>query len=100
MSGNQLITPGAIVVLTGAYVTSPEIFKTPHYVPWPLYIPLFGLFFIMGFGLQCLGEWLRLVNFYPDARSSARQVRAVILHWSETCEDILAGNDSTGFGEL
>lgn len=49
----SFITPGAIIVVAATYTLFPEIFSD-YYVPWPLYIPLFGFFYMIGYAVQCL----------------------------------------------
>ncbi|MFH0942108.1 MAG: hypothetical protein V1823_03700 [Chloroflexota bacterium] len=65
----SFITPGAIIVLTAFYLfLYPWI--SSHYpqilfIHWLLYIPIFGLFFVVGFAVQCFGEIIGLVRFWP-----------------------------------
>ena len=63
----SFITPGAIVVLTALLLFLPigELFELSRSMHWLLYIPLFGLFFISGFAIQCAGEFLGIIHFSP-----------------------------------
>jgi hypothetical protein len=74
----SFITPGALVVLTAFLILLPEpclsqrlatLFKYSRDMHWLLYIPLLGVFYIVGFAIQCLGEILHLVYFHPNYRS-------------------------------
>jgi len=67
----SFIAPGAIVIVTTVYLFLPDILE--RHIPWPLYFPIFGLFFIVGFALQCFGEWIGIVHFWPKYRSNCRQ---------------------------
>ncbi len=63
----SFVTPGAIVVFTVLFLffSKPtEVFGFVH-TYWPLYIPLFGLFFMVGFVVQCLGEIFDIIRFGP-----------------------------------
>ena len=54
---------------------------------WLLYIPLFGLFFIVGFAIQCLGEFLGIIHFSPPDKyhSDCKQRLKILLPfvWSK-----------------
>jgi hypothetical protein len=59
----SFITPGAIVVLTAFLLFLPEpcltqrletLFRYSTSIYWLLYIPLFGLFYVTGYALQCI----------------------------------------------
>jgi hypothetical protein len=67
----SLMTPGAVVAVSATYVLFPDIRNI--YFPWPFYIPMFGIFFIIGFSLQCLAELLNLVQTQDLAKSTRRQ---------------------------
>ncbi|MFC1862045.1 hypothetical protein ACFLT4_03625 [Chloroflexota bacterium] len=58
----SFITPGAIIVLTSMFLFYPEILY--KHVPWPLYIPLFGVFYMAGFAIECLGRIFGLIQIH------------------------------------
>ena len=60
----SFITPGAIIILIAFLLFLPEpslsqrldtVLKYSGDMHWLLYIPLFGLFYIVGFAVQCFG---------------------------------------------
>ncbi len=65
----SFVTPGAIVVLTAfVLLKEPSLYEFVRYsreLHWLLYIPLFGIFFLVGFAVQCLGEMFGFVRFSP-----------------------------------
>ena len=64
----SFITPGAIIVAATTYVFYPELLERP--IHWLLFIPLFGVCYIIGFALQCFGELFGFIRFTPyDERS-------------------------------
>jgi len=67
----SFVTPGALIVATALFVFYREIFCL--YIPWPFYIPLFGLFFMVGFAVQCLGEILGLIRIDLTAKGCCHQ---------------------------
>ena len=61
----SFVTPGAIVVLTAfvLFIQEPTLrdnlekfFEYSRSMHWLLYIPLFGVFYTVGFAIQCFGE--------------------------------------------
>jgi hypothetical protein len=69
----SFITPGAMIVVTATYLLFPKMFSYYiHCIPWPLYIPLFGLFFTAGFAAQCLGEILGM-RMKREMKSTLKQ---------------------------
>ena len=75
------ITPGAIVVLSAILVLLPEpslsqrlntLFQYSTSIHWLLYIPLFGLFYVIGFAIECL-ERLFGIRLHKLDDSSFRQ---------------------------
>ncbi len=75
----SFIMPGAIVVLTAFLLFLPEtcltqrlgtLFRFSRDMHWLLYIPLFGVFYVVGFALQCLGELFGFVRFSPYAEKN------------------------------
>ena len=78
----SFITPGAIVVLTAfvLFIQEPSLvqrldtlFEYSRDMYWLLYIPLFGLFFLVGFAIQCFGEIVGLIRIHVDAKGCCRQ---------------------------
>ncbi len=74
----SFITPGAIVVLTAFLLLLPEpclsqrldkLFEYSRYIHWLLYIPLFGIFYMVGFAIQCFGEFIGFIRIHRIARS-------------------------------
>ncbi len=63
----SFVTPGAIIVLTALFLFFPELLSRS--IHWLLYIPLFGLFFMVGFAVQCLGEFIGFIHFCPPDKS-------------------------------
>jgi hypothetical protein len=55
------ITPGAIIVITAFYLVYPQILHFSYH--WLIYVPIFGLFYIVGFSIQCFEEWVGIINF-------------------------------------
>jgi hypothetical protein len=64
----SFITPGAIVVFAATYVFYPELLDRA--IHWLLFIPLFGVFYIVGFALQCFGELFGFIRFTPYGERS------------------------------
>jgi len=78
----SFITPGAIVVLTAFVLFLPEpclsqrldtLFEYSREMHWLLYIPLFGLFFMVGFAIQCFGEMMGYIHTSRKYVSCCRQ---------------------------
>jgi len=76
------ITPGAVVVLTTFLILLLEptlkdslgkLFEYSHNMHWLLYIPLFGVFYIAGFAIECLGRILGLIRIHPFDKSDLRE---------------------------
>jgi hypothetical protein len=64
----SFVTPGAIVVFTATYLWHSSIpYDNIH---WLLYIPIFGLFYMVGFAAQCLGELFGIIRFTPYGERS------------------------------
>ncbi len=68
----SFITPGAMVVITATYTIYPDFFNS-WYVPWPLYIPIFGLFFLIGFAIQCFGRLVGVIKIHKLDDSTFKQ---------------------------
>jgi hypothetical protein len=75
------ITPGAIVVLTAFLILISEptvkdslekLFEYSRAIHWLLYIPIFGLFYVIGFAVECL-ERLFGIRMHKLDESSFRQ---------------------------
>jgi len=64
----SFITPGAIVVFAATYVFYPKLLHSP--IHWLLFIPLFGICYIVGFALQCFGELFGFIRFTPYGERS------------------------------
>src|SRR3990170_7911077 len=78
----SFVTPGAIIVIPATYMLYPDIFD--RYIPWPFYVPLFGLFFTVGFATQCFGEFVGFVRIHLLAKSSLSQRLSLFgLKWDE-----------------
>ncbi len=82
----SFITPGAIVVLTAFVLFLPgscltqrldTLFNYSTSMHWLLYIPLFGLFFIVGFAVQCFGEIIGFIRIHRIAKSCCNQRRRI-----------------------
>jgi len=65
----SFITPGAIVTITALVILLQphEIIYLSHSIHWVLYIPIFGVFYIIGFALQCFGELIGFIRFTPHS---------------------------------
>lgn len=82
----SFITPGTIVVLTAFLLFLPEpclgqrldtLFRYSRDIHWLLYIPLFGIFYMVGFAVQCFGEAVRLIYSYRDVRVTWSNIRDI-----------------------
>lgn len=78
----SFVIPGAIVTSTAFILAFPytileeqfsNLFQFTFSIPWLLYIPLFGFFYMVGFAIQCLGEFFGLIRIHRAAKSSWRQ---------------------------
>lgn len=78
----SFITPGAIVFLTAFLIILPEtclsqrvdtLFEYSRKVHWLLYILLFGVFYIVGFSIQCFGEIIGFIRIHRIAQSCFSQ---------------------------
>ena len=70
----SFVMPGAIVIMTGLLLFEKwgEVFGFIH-AYWPLYIPLFGLFFMAGFAVQCFGEIIGFIRIHRIAKGCCHQ---------------------------
>ncbi len=84
----SFITPGAIVVLTAFLLFLPEpclwqrldkLFDYSRSVHWLLYVPFFGVFYMVGFAVQCFGELAGLVRIHRIAGSTLTQRLQIFL---------------------
>jgi len=73
----SFITPGAIIVFTMLFLFYREIFDYSFH--WLLYIPLFGVFYMVGFAVQCFGELTGLIRTHRLAESNFGQRLSVLL---------------------
>jgi hypothetical protein len=65
----SFVTPGAIVLWAVLYFYNRELLNT--HTHWLIYIPIFGLIYVIGFAIQCFGEILDLVitqRLMPSSR--------------------------------
>lgn len=77
----SFVTPGALVVLTAfLFIPDPTVggrfqrlISDLQQISWVFYILLFGLFFAVGFAIQCLGEFFGIVYFTPRGQSTWSQ---------------------------
>jgi len=61
----SFVTPGAIIVMAVLYFFFSELLFPSYSIHWLLYIPLFGVFYLVGFAVQCFGEFLGIISFSP-----------------------------------
>jgi len=78
----SFVTPGAIIFLTAFLMFIPEsslaqrlatLFEYSHSIHWLLYIPLFGVFYMIGFAVQCFGEIIGIIRVHRYAKGCCRQ---------------------------
>ena len=73
----SFVTPGAIVTLTTFIILKEpslnELLRYSRDIHWLLYIPLFGLFFVVGFSVQCLGVFLGCIRLHKIDKSDIKQ---------------------------
>ena len=102
----SFVTPGAIVVLSVLLLYMPpesrlsSLFAYSLSFHWLLYIPLFGLFFMVGFAVQCFGEIIGLIRIHLDAKGCYRQRFKIFLckkwddksnmWWKKAYEEVFA----------
>jgi len=90
----SFITPGAIVVLTAfmLYMPEPRLNTLLDYstsMHWLLYISLFGLFYIVGFAVQCFGEMFGCITYTPYAEKSwGKRFRILWRNWDNDYENV------------
>lgn len=67
----SFITPGAIVSTAALMLLWEEwwVFFDFIHSHWPLYIIIFGVFYVVGFAVQCFGEIVGLIRIHRIARS-------------------------------
>ena len=88
----SFITPGAIVLLSAMYVFN-DPFESLS-IHWLFYIPLFGLAFVTGFAIQCLGEMIGIVYFRPNIEITyANRLKILFCKWRKTDEKKCRWND-------
>ncbi|MFC1989505.1 hypothetical protein ACFLVW_02925, partial [Chloroflexota bacterium] len=76
--------------LTATYLLSPEMFS--RHIPWPLYIPLFGVFYIAGFAIECLGRIFGLIQIHRlDKSHFLERLRIFYPSWEDK-DDTLKKN--------
>jgi hypothetical protein len=74
----SFITPGAIVTIAALllFLHPHEIIYLSRSIHWIIYIPIFGVFYMVGFAIQCLGDLIGFIRFTPygeDKRSFGRR---------------------------
>ena len=78
----SFITPGAMVVLAALLLFLPEqclsqrldtLFRYSRDMHWLLYIPLFGVFYVVGFAVQYLGVFCGCIRLHKTDKSSIKQ---------------------------
>jgi hypothetical protein len=89
----SFITPGAIVVLTTIFLFLPEpyltqrvdtFFRYSREIHWLIYIPIFGIFYFVGFAMQCFGDIVGFVRFSPYIEKSLKKRwRMFLCSWDE-----------------
>ena len=90
----SFVTPGAIVVLTAFLIFLPEpslrtLFQYSRSMYGLLYIPLFGLFYITGFAIECLGRILGFMQIHRLDRSHLwERVRVFRCGWEDKHDKI------------
>lgn len=78
----SFVTPGAIVVFPVLYSLFPGIrFEVPH---WLLYIPFFGVLFMVGFAIQCFGEFVGIVRTQENVGGTWHQRLGIFRCWNES----------------
>ncbi len=82
----SFITPGALVVLTAFLLLLPcssltqrldTLFDYSTSIHWLLYIPLFGIFYLIGYAVQCLQCLFGCVRLHFTDKSCFSQRRSV-----------------------
>ena len=87
------VAPGAIVILTAFLILLPEptleanlekLFEYSRNMHWLLYIPLFGVFYMTGFAIECLGRLLGLIRSNPlDKNNFWERLRVFYPGWED-----------------
>jgi hypothetical protein len=108
----SFITPGAIVTITALLLFLPahEIIRLSHSIHWLLYIPIFGVFYIVGFAVQCLGELFGFIRFTPYGERSCKKRFGIfsckyvknkesIIWWREEQEELTKFFEATAENE-
>ncbi len=86
----SFITPGAIVILTAIVLFVPQatLLAWSRYIPWLFYIPLFGIFYVTGFAVQCLGVFLGCIRLHKIEESSITQRFRMLFGKLRSKEDV------------
>ena len=88
----SFITPGAIVLLSATHVFN-KSFESLS-IHWLFYVPLFGLAFVTGFAIQCLGEIIGVVSFRPNIKiTCADKMKIIFCRWREPEDTRCKWND-------
>jgi hypothetical protein len=85
----SFVTPGAIIVLTSLFLFYPNLLS--RNIPWPFYIPLFGVLFLIGFATQCFGEFVGLIYFSPPDKFPwpwHQRLKILSTRWTEGKDEV------------
>ncbi len=106
----SFVTPGAIIIVTASVLLIPEptlkdslerLFGYSRSMYWLLYIPLFGLFFMVGFAVQCFGEIFDIIRFTPNDQGCWRQRFNIFwCKWAKDSNNIWWGQAHERFATL
>jgi hypothetical protein len=71
----SFITPGVIVTIAALFLflQPHEIIWLSRSIHWALYIPIFGVFYMVGFALQCFGDLIGYIRFTPYSGKNCRK---------------------------
>ncbi len=96
----SFITPGAIIVFSALLLYMPEGARLNSLLGyslsfhWLLYIPLFGVFYMAGFAIQCLGEIVGFVRVHRLAKSSwCQRFKVFGRNWAGKCDKKSKSNE-------
>jgi len=81
----SFVTPGAMVVFTALFLVYPQLLS--YSIHWLLYIPLFGVFYMVGFAVQCLGELFGVIHFSPPDKYPWPLSQRLNIFWSDWTRD-------------
>jgi hypothetical protein len=88
----SFVMPGAIIALTAflVFIAEPtlkeslkKLFEYPASIHWLFYILLFGLFYVVGFAVQCFGEIFDIIRFTPTAQGGwSQRFKIFLCNWA------------------